>query len=371
MQTPHGPARFDGVLRSPEADGRLREALLPVLRGPDNHAANLLQLDNGDILCAWFAGSGEGNPDTDVVLARLERGGDRWSLPVDLSLDPERSEQNPVLFQEPAGRVWLLHTSDAPHDQKTARVVVRTSDDRGHTWSRPEILFPGPGLFLRHPPAMLADGTWVLPAYHCTSKGHYSLVLVSNDGGRHWQEHEVPDSYHRVQMNIVPRGDGSLLAMFRSRHADRIYTSESRDGRGWTAPRRSALPNNNSSTQAVRLPSGRLALIFNDATLERDQFRWVESKGQWRKKAVRTPLTLALSEDDGRTWPYWRNVQMADLEYRENQTGYSYPSIIAGADGAMHVAFSYLRRTVKYVRVTEEWVMETGRADAGEPSPED
>jgi len=363
---PYGTARFDGRIRTAEGDVRVQEALLPILYGPDNHAANLLELDNGDILCAWFAGSGEGNPDTNVVVARLPRGADRWSAPVDLSLDRERSEQNPVLFQEPAGRLWLLHTSDEPHDQKTARVVVRTSEDRGHTWSAPRLLLDGPGLFLRHPVVVLPGGDWLLPAYYCTSRGHYSLVLVSTDNGASWQEHEVPDSYHRVQMNMVPRLDGTLFAMFRSRWADRIYTSESRDGRAWTPPRKSVLPNNNSSTQAVRLANGHLALAHNDATLERDQFRWVQRKGRWSKKAVRTPLTLAVSEDGGRTWPYARNIQMADLEYRESQVGYSYPSIIAGSDGVLHVAFSYLRKAIKYVRVTEDWVREAGRTDIEE-----
>ena len=36
------------------------EAYLPILY-PSSHAANLLQLKNGDVLCVWFSGTWEGS----------------------------------------------------------------------------------------------------------------------------------------------------------------------------------------------------------------------------------------------------------------------------------------------------------------------
>jgi|GEM_PF-3844394 len=42
----------------------------------------------------------------------------------------------------------------------------------------------------------------------------------------------------------------------------------------------------------------------------------------------------------------------------------------AGSDGALHVALSYLRKAIKYVRVTEDWVREgSGRGSAGDRLP--
>ena len=38
------------------------------------HAADLLELPNGDLLCCWFAGSNEGNADISIVLSRLNKG---------------------------------------------------------------------------------------------------------------------------------------------------------------------------------------------------------------------------------------------------------------------------------------------------------
>ncbi|MDT0444730.1 sialidase family protein [Streptomyces johnsoniae] len=349
--------RFDGVVRTSPGDPALREALLPVRHPGDSHAANLLELDDGDLLCAWFNGPEEGDPGTDIVLSRLSRGGERWSQPLPLAQDPERSEQNPVLAQDAEGTVWLFHPSNTPHDQKTARLIVRTSRDRGKTWSEPRVLFEGPGIFVRNPPLFLPDGSWLLPAYWCRPGGEHSTVMISQDGGGTWREHDLPDSDHLVQMTAVQRADGSLFAMFRSRAADRIHASESFDqGRTWQPLTRTELPNNNSAVQLTRLAGGALALLYNDATLERDQFRWVGEGAGRRKKALRTPLTLALSEDGGRTWPYRRDVQTADEEYRDSQLGYSYPSIVQTRDGALHLAYSFLRKTIKYVRLDEDWV---------------
>ncbi|WJH33846.1 exo-alpha-sialidase [Paenibacillus sp. CC-CFT747] len=197
--------RFNGKLQQSEHDPGLTEALLPIRYEPDSHSANLLELDNGDLLCVWFSGSGEGNPDTNILMSRLPSGGDQWTEPVELAADLERSEQNPVVFQAPDGKVWLFHTSTEPHDQRTSRVVYRVSADQGYSWEPPAVLHEGPGLFLRHPVVAMSNGDWLLPCYYCKAGGHYSVVLVSSDEGKSWQEYEVAGSLHRVQMSVVER----------------------------------------------------------------------------------------------------------------------------------------------------------------------
>lgn len=356
--------RFDGVLRA-GSDPGLTEALLPVLHPADSHAATLTRTADGDLLCAWFNGPGEGDRETNVVLSRLANGSDRWDAPELIASDPDHSEQNPVLFTAPDGRIWLLHTSNTPHDRRDARVLVRISDDHGRSWSAARDLLPDrshsePGIFLRNQPLFLDNGNWLLPAYLVSDAGEHSIVLRSTDLGRTWQQQEIPASLGRVQASIADLADGSLLGLLRSRDADRIYATRSTDGgRSWTEPVRTALPNNNSAVQLLRLSDDRLVVIFNDASLERDQFRWVEGRDGpgTRRKALRTPLTVAVSSDGGRSWPVQRNLQNADLEHRDHPMGYSYPALLQTPDGRLHAAYSMLRKTIKYVRFETNWLV--------------
>src|SRR5690625_4446054 len=210
--------RFNGTITPNENDSEMLEAFLPVKYKPDSHAANLLELDNGDLLCVWFNGPLEGHPETNVVMSRLPKGEKQWTEPMELAADPEHPEQNPVLFQEPGGRVWVLHTTGEPYNQRTAHIVYRTSDDRGETWSETKVLFDDkPGIFLRSPIVVMSNGDWLLPVYYCEPGGHYSVVKISEDEGKTWTEYEIPNAVHRVQMTVVEVEEGKLFAMFRSR----------------------------------------------------------------------------------------------------------------------------------------------------------
>ncbi len=120
----------DGVLRPAEQDARLMTAMLPS-PCPQNHAANLLPLPDGSLLCVWFGGTQEGVADISVYSSRLAPGADRWSEAVKLSDDPARSEQNPVLFLAPDGVLWLLWTAQLAGNQDTAIVRMRQSRDLG------------------------------------------------------------------------------------------------------------------------------------------------------------------------------------------------------------------------------------------------
>ena len=88
------------------------EAMVPPGKYATAHAPALLELENGDMLCAWFAGSFEGSKDISIVCARKENGSDHWEEPVAVSYDTERSEQNPSLFPGPDGactpRSWIV-----------------------------------------------------------------------------------------------------------------------------------------------------------------------------------------------------------------------------------------------------------------------
>jgi predicted neuraminidase len=379
----------DGILAPNPQEPRLLQAMLPTER-PQNHASNLLPLPNGDVLCAWFAGSQEGVADISIFMSRLPAGSRQWSKAVALSADPDRSEQNPILFL--ADRtLWLIWTAQASGNQDTAIVRCRQSGDMGESWGEIRTLFAEPGTFVRQPPLFTASGKWLLPVFYCrtrpgekwTGNHDISAVKISEDQGRSWREVPVPASTGCVHMSIVAAGAGRLLGLFRSRWADAIHASHSDDdGESWSAPVPTGLPNNNSSIQAIALRSGELALVFNnasaaDATERRaslyDEIEDVnhhndrsneltEAPAEQRETfwgAPRAPMTIAISADGGLTWPWKRNLDEGDGYCMSNNSElklnreFSYPSVAQSADGALHVSYTYFRQAIKYLRLDE------------------
>lgn len=385
MSTQH--LAMDGVLR-PRGDAEgIEEALLPS-PCPQSHAANLMALPGGGLGCVWFAGTQEGKSDISVYFSRLPAGEQRWTEPMRLSADPARSEQNPILFVPPGGELWLLHTAQSSGNQNTAFVRRRISRDGGATWGPADVLIETPGTFVRQPPLVLPDGNWLLPCFLCrTTPGlrwlgdqDISVVKLSSDRGATWRDVPVPQSRGLVHMNVLPSADGSLVAFFRSRWADHIYRSQSRDGGvSWAPPQPTALPNNNSSIQATRLHDGRLALVFNNvgrtATTARRASLYDEIEDDAASGAMgaattasagreafwgtpRAPVTLAVSTDDGRTWRNLADLETGDGYCLTNNSvdglnrELSYPSIAQTPDGTVHVAFTYHRQAIKHLRLS-------------------
>jgi predicted neuraminidase len=359
-----------------------------------NHAANLMLLANGDLACVWFGGTQEGVADISIYFSRLAQGVTRWSAPVKLSDDTTRSEQNPILFAAPDGRLWLIHTSQKSGNQDTAVVKCRTSGDNGQTWSASTTLLDQPGTFVRQPVVVLDNGDWLLPVFRCrTTPGEKwvgndddSAVMISTDHGSTWTGIAVPGSTGCVHMNVVKAADGSLVAFFRSRWADHVYVSRcAADGRHWSVPQATPLPNNNSSIQVTRLASGHLAIVYNDMSAAQATERRVSLYDEIEDDdeatpapapaatppagartafwgAPRAPLTIAISEDGGKTWPRKRNLEVGDGYCMTNNSAqqlnreYSYPSIRQTPDGAIHVAYTVFRQKIRYVRIREDWV---------------
>lgn len=99
----------------------------------------------------------------------------------------------------------------------------------------------------------------------------------------------------RVHANVVELESGHLVEFMRSHAEDFIYRSESlNNGDIWSEPVPTSLINNNSSITAIKLRSGRAAIviIYNPTCTPEpspDLAAWI---------GIRCPVALALSEQD-------------------------------------------------------------------------
>lgn len=369
----------DGALYINDDMGTV-EAMIPPGSYSTAHAPALLELPDGGILCAWFAGSFEGSKDISIVCARLNKGDDHWQEPVKVSYDPERSEQNPSLFIGSDGAVWCVYTAQLDRAegkdnmQFTSVIRVQKSFDNGNTWGGAELLFPREGSFCRQAIQVLSNGRWIFGNWVCSDSesglaGDPTVFQISDDQGKTWKTAAMPKSHGRVHANVVELEGGRLIALMRSRAADHVYISESADwGDSWSEPAPTVLPNNNSSISALKLKSGRIAIAYNPTST----LNPVQGVAAW--PGLRCPVAVALSEDGGRTWPMVRWMERGEGfigdENKTNNKQYEYPSLIQGGDGKLHLAFAYKSRIgVKYMRFSEEDVMGSKRETVGLYNP--
>lgn len=345
------------------------EALIPNAPYETCHAVDLLALPNGDLLAAWFAGSDEGNADISIVLSRLKAGASQWSTPVKISDDASRSEQNPSLFLKAENEIWLMYTaqvSKTPENnpffnlQHTAEIRCKKSFDNGESWGETTVMFDRPGSFCRQKIQVLSNGRYLFGNWICfpdesRNGSDITVVQISEDAGKTWRSTEMPESAGRVHANLIEGRQGEVIALMRSRFADNIYRSVSNDyGETWTAPERTHLPNNNSSISAIRLQSGAIAMIFNPTCYNDDMEKTV-----WPEQ--RCPIEVAISEDEGVTWPYRRVVEHGEgfegIYNDINNRRYEYPVMMQTEDGNIHIAYTWgSRKNIKYVCVDEAWI---------------
>ena len=303
---------------------------------PSCHASTVVELRNGDVMSAWFGGTAEGHPDVAIWGAR--RSGGKWSAPEVLAREPEIATFNPVLFHTRDGKLWLYYMFGPKPDNWSAG--RRFSTDEGKTWSPVEHLPAGLLGPIRAKPLVLADGAIVSGTSIESYRTWAAWIDRSTDNGATWKKFgpitvpppaELPKGqYGLIQPSVVSLGGKHLRLYARATsNIGKICIADSMDsGITWTQARPIDLPNPNSGIDAVALKDGRVVLIYNHT------------------QRGRSPLNLAVSADG----EHFRMVHTL-----EDQPGeYSYPAMIVGQDGALHITYTWKRNKIRYVRIGAE-----------------
>jgi len=210
------------------------------------------------------------------------------------------------------------------------------------------------GWMTRVHPVMWKERRMIVPLY---SDGYdISLMALSDDGGQTWRASWPLVSLGGVQPSLAKRRDGSLVALMRDNGPppQRVLQATSADGgETWSDVTDSDIPNPGSGLEVIVLKSGRWALVNNDT-----------EQGRHR-------LSVWLSDDDGRTWPWRRTIEDVPPGPEADTAGY--PSLIQSRDLSLHLTYTFtrkgpqvpqddqgrpLRETIRHAIFDEAWVMQ-------------
>lgn len=294
-------------------------------KNPRYSEGSVAVLADGTLLYATteFVG-GAADAATARIVARQSRDGGRtWGDPRVLQENVGRQNVMSVTLRRlkpgttdgPLGLFYLV--KNGPTDLK---VELRVSMDEAKTFGPPVRVTNAPGYHVMNNDrvTVLSTGRIVCPIAWTDDVGkggHFvSVCFLSDDGGKTWRKGagtvDVPKR-GAMEPEVIELADSKLMMIVRTQ-LGHIATAVSKDGGDrWGEPGQLPLKSPESPATIRRVPAtGDLLLVWNNT--------YEPGAGHGGK---RTPLTAAVSSDDGRNWTHLR-----DLESNAGQT-YAYTSI--------------------------------------------
>lgn len=303
--------------------------------GYDTYRIPAIVTTNEGTLLAFCEGRKEGGGDAgniDIVMKRSIDDGKNWSEQMVLWDDVENTCGNPCpVVDNMTGEIHLLlthnlgsdHESDIIHktSESTRTVWVMKSSDDGSTWTDAQEITsttkkkewgwyatgPGNGIQIKHGPR---KGRLVIPCDHSyddpkgnVRNGPYeygSHAIYSDDHGQTWQlGGTIRPKVNECQVVEVADGNGTLLMNMRSYFGNnkRTHSLSYDGGLSWTQPYKVdelVEPVCQASILRYSWPgkfSKNTLLFLNPAT-----------------SVGRRNMSLRMSHDDGKTWPFIRTV---------------------------------------------------------------
>lgn len=291
----------------------------------------IVKTKDGTLWAAWYSGgSGEG-PYNFVKLVNSFDDGLTWSKPI-LVVDPPYPIRafDPCLWISPNNEIYLFWTEQNTISGKNASVNYSKLN---YVESKLITTFPAKisdGVMINKP-IVTSDSTWLLPI---AVWGKASYVYSSKDGGKTFGMigySQVPNRTFDEHM-LIELNDKSLWELVRTSYG--IGQTFSYDqGKTWTTGEPSGLINANSRFHIRRLKSGNIILIHHMPP---------------SNDMSRSYLTVSLSTDEGKTWPY--NLLL------DERMGVSYPDAMEDTDGNIYIIYDHNRfsdKEILYAKINE------------------
>ena len=294
---------------------------------PRNSEGSFVKLKDGRILFAYTHYKGESWEDdasADIFAVTSADGGVSWSEPFPVILNTSRNIMSVSLLRLASGRIAmiLLQKTLLPGGKYIdCRPLLRFSDDGTASWSEPLDVTGRPPAYLvvcNDRLVQLKSGRIMLPAsyhrYMPSGLGRgFGIFLYSDDGGLTWAE--APECCYPFQActsgfaepGVVELEEGHLMCWFRTGEGCQFKSFSYDNGMSWTEPiPAKEFRSPGSPLSLKRDPvTGDLYAVWNDYHPARSvNFAPALARGSnygiWT--GGRTPLVVARSADNGKTW---------------------------------------------------------------------
>ena len=304
---------------------------------PRNSEGDFVTLNDGRILFAYtrFMDSSSDHAPAKIMGRYSDDGGQTWSDKDHLIVANE-GEQNVMSVS-----FLRLHNGDLClfYAQKNSLQDciphLRISKDDAKTWSDPRpVITDQKGYFVLNNDRViqLESGRILVPvSLHKTPNSDWShrgeiRCYYSDDMGLTWNRGQVlpaPPDVITQEPGVTELKDGRVMMNIRANHGVQYKSYSSDEGITWSLAEKSIIPSPIAPASLERLPgTGDLILAWNNNG----------KSGPGYFKSKRTPLTLAISRDEGKSWEFIRNLEGSI------HASYAYTAIHQVDD---HVLFGY------------------------------
>ena len=295
-----------------------KEVVLMLPPGPDNprnSEGDFITLNDGRVLFVYthYTGSSSSDHATAYLAGRFSSDkGRSWDKADHLILENEgkMNVMSVSLLRLKSGEIALFYLRK--NSVTDCIPMLRISKDEAKSWSEPvRCIQDREGYFVlnNHRVIQLKSGRLLMAvAYHGNSlPGRKNRLgsawsYYSDDNGKNWKpgfEAANPDSVVVQEPGVVELKDGKILMWMRTNSGFQYQSWSTDGGVSWSAAQKSNIPSPLSPAAIDRIPqTGDLLLVWNN-----------NDNSNTATKGKRTPLTIAISKDEGNTWQKIKNLE--------------------------------------------------------------
>ncbi len=296
-------------------DKELVLKLSPGNDNPRNSEGDFVTLKDGRILFVYsrYTGTSSSDHGTAFLAGRYSSDGGRTWTSTDEVIVEQEGKMNVMsvsLLRLQNGDIALFYLKK--NSTSDCIPLMRTSKDEGKTWSAPvTCITDKEGYFVLNNDRViqLSNGRLLMAvALHQTpqenkwSNAARLYSYYSDDNGQSWKpggEVANPDKIVMQEPGVIELKNGDIMMIIRANPGVQYKSYSSDKGLTWTPSEPTNIKSPLSPATIQRIPStGDLLMVWNNNGGE------VEAM-----KGKRTPMTIAISKDDGKTWQHQRDLE--------------------------------------------------------------